>query len=171
LGEEETFIDDAKVSTETRVCYSVGKRVLAQPLYVLMISAGLFPFVSNKICPIDLKGIGLILSCALFSLIGVILTWQNLKQLLNRTPQIIISDDGLILADQPFHSWSVISDLHIVPRGPGTRIKYYLQYNAPKMFDIELDSFDMSHDKLRQRLQLHRSRFIFRHTKSNNKKI
>jgi hypothetical protein len=136
-----------------------------------MILVGLLPFVTDKFGTIDLKGIWLMLSCALFSFIGIILTWQNVKQLLNRTSQIIISDDELMFADQPFHSWSVISDLHIVPPGTGTRIKYYLQYHAPGIFDIKLDSFDMSHDKLRQRLQLHQNRFMFRHTKSNKKRI
>ncbi|WP_374951048.1 hypothetical protein [Mucilaginibacter sp.] len=165
MNKEETFIDDLKIPAETRVCFSVVKGILAQPFYILMIVAGAFAIVRKQGVSVKNSDILHQISGVLFCITGIMLTWRNSRQLLNRAPQIIISDGGLWLAGHPFHSWAVISDLHIVPRGTGVRIRYFLQYNANGMFDIE-DSFNISH---RRRLQLHRSRFMACQLEPSNK--
>lgn len=159
FDQEDDFIDDPTVPVETRVYFSVIKRVLVQPVYIVMILFGAFPLVIREADPLSLKAIWQYLFGLVFAFAGIALTWINIRQMMNRNPQIIMNSSGLTVAGKPFHSWSVIRDLHIVPRGIGKQRKYYLEYFVPgDKIAVELDAFSMSRSKLDQYLHLYQSR-------------
>jgi hypothetical protein len=163
FNQPDEFVDDPTVPAETHVYFSIIKRVLAQPLYIILIIFGALPFFWREVDPYSFKAIWSYLFGLLFSGAGIGLTWLNIRQMLNRNAQITMSDEGLTTATEPFHTWAVINDLHVVPRRSGRYRRYYLEYYANNhKVELELDGFNMSRHEIDRYLETYQSRFIQR---------
>ncbi|WP_345953968.1 hypothetical protein [Mucilaginibacter sp. PAMB04168] len=155
------FIDDPNIPAETHVYFSIIKRILALPFYGLMVFVGIWLLTSHQKDPYSLKSIFGYLFQGFIAIVGMAMIYLTIREMMDRSPKIMMSNEGLATARFPFSSWSEISDMHIVPRGSGKYRKYYLEYFAGgAKVELELDAFDMSRKKIDQLLHFYQGRFI-----------
>ena len=157
---QDEFIDNPEIPAETRICYSIWKRLLSQISYLAIIGFALLLLILPAKNPASFKTIWTYLVSVIFAAIGFYLTWRNIRQMINRKPQIIISNDGLTTAIAPFYPWSAITNLYIMPRGTARNRSYYLEYFAGQVHvSLELEALDKSRKNIDRLLRLYRGRF------------
>jgi hypothetical protein len=96
---------------------------------------------------------------ALFLLIlGIYTSFQSLKKLLNRDPQIIINDKGILIPSTfKFYKWSEIMNEEVT-------CKYLFFEHSKGIFEIEIEELNISKQRLNKLLILYRKS----HNEKNN---
>lgn len=96
---------------------------------------------------------------ALFLLIlGIYTSFQSLKKLLNRDPQIIINDKGILIPSTfKFYKWSEIMNEEVTS-------KYLFFEHSKGIFEIEIEELNISKQRLNKLLILYRKS----HNEKNN---
>jgi hypothetical protein len=83
----------------------------------------------------------------------------SFKDLLNRSPQLIIGNDGIQRLDGLCYHWQEIFDEKIIRKGFGRSTSYHLNYLCPSgLVDVTLDGLDIGRIRLDQLLRVYRNR-------------
>ena len=156
------FVNDSARPSETRIYYAVVTKIFAilMNLVVFGFGAVLVIFFRGEFW--SLASFGFMFVGIVFMAIGFYMLRITLRQLFNRKPQIIISDQGIQVAGHSFQPWSVVTEISIISkRGIGRYSGLYLRYCAyGGEIHFSLDGLTASRKKIDQLVSLYRGRFI-----------
>lgn len=154
---DDVFTDDYAVPAETIIHYSKTKALFAF-IFGLVFLAG-----SGWLLTQDDSRFAAV--AGLF--IGGLMFILGLRHYLNRQPQIILSNDGVQLANTPFYNWAQVTgeDTELVRRGKSSTM--YLKYNCPEGEKrVEINELEQSSSAIENLLRVYRGRYTQAHTQN-----
>ncbi|MGB6268833.1 MAG: hypothetical protein WBF67_07450 [Olleya sp.] len=150
---DDIFEEDPNIPEEIKIYYSIATALFVILFLTFGLIAGVY-FIFNdsilKIC------FGIFLT-----VISLFVIKQNIKNVMNRKPQIIINAEGIKTNNEDFKSWISIYDEQVLTEGLGSYPINYLvfsddSYNYTK---IDLNNLTTSPSKLENILRTYRIRF------------
>ena len=147
---ESLFAENKKAPKETIVYYSKANRLLHQIFSILLIGFGIYVFFYHNYY----IGIGIIV-------LNIYGNSNYHKSPKNRTPQLIISDDGIASKGNLIRKWSEIKneDIIVKPSYSGGFSEYYLSYDHKNGNEkIFINELDISTQKLNYLIKIYRNR-------------
>lgn len=104
----------------------------------------------------------LVLDAAAFIVLGSWNAWENLENLRDRNPKIIINNKGIETVNTPFHPWSEITNDKVTLTGSGTKVaSTKLSYDYPGGSEkLDIGSYDIRQNELERLLQIYRERSV-----------
>jgi len=166
FNQADEFKDQPEIPAESKVYYSVWIRLFYLLLSIVSIGFGLLLILMPGENPTSwsalwgyIFGTGIIIGMGYFA-------YHSIRQMLNRKPQIIISDSGIDTSLDGFRSWGEMIDVRIISRGTGRYQSFHLVYHVNgRSMDLELDGLNKGRKKLDQLIRLYRGRYM-QHTGS-----
>nr|WP_294795791.1 hypothetical protein [uncultured Mucilaginibacter sp.] len=150
LNKPDVFIEDYSIGAETLIYYALKTSILTAIIGVAMVAGAIYFLLNNFEV-----WLGVILALA-----GTYTAFTGYKQVKNRNPQIIISNEGLETAKTPFYSWDKIHNESAKLVGYGDNATSLLIYDCPSGHqEIDIAEFDISRDKLYSFLIFYRRRY------------
>ena len=147
--QEDIFQDDISLPIEMIIYRSILKVISNIIIWGFALGYGIYIYKDYK-------------NALILILIALYLIFLNLKNLVNRNPQILLSNKGIQLLNEQFN-WSEIKNEKLfVERNYGKfkRRKKYLTFSAENSNQsILIDPLNISHDDLEIALQSYRIRF------------
>ena len=97
---------------------------------------------------------------SILTLTGIYFSYNELKQIFDTNPQIIIDDKGIETITTEFHKWSEIKNEEILMEGFGKNREFYLFYNFSNNNSekLKIDDYNISPKKLEKLLRTYRIR-------------
>ena len=149
FNQEDVFLDDLTVASETVIYYSKSKNLFEMAIMLGCLGVGIYLLLKT-----DSYIIGSILS-----IVGVYFGYKDYKEVTNTEPQIIINDSGIKTISTDFYSWNDIENEEVISKGSGEYICYYLTYNYPDGVEhLLINDFDTDRRSLNKLLILYRGR-------------
>jgi hypothetical protein len=149
FAEPETLQSDSTVPEKTVIHFSKKTNIYYFCLMLCVLGMGLFYILVKKQ---QITG-------GIFSVLGLVLTFVYGRQLLNRKPQVILSNDGIETVSMGFVPWSAIQNEAIVSQGAGSQTRYFLSFDHGELREhIEVGFLDVSTTALSELLLLYRFR-------------
>ncbi|MBK8564571.1 MAG: hypothetical protein IPN76_14860 [Saprospiraceae bacterium] len=146
---EDIYEDDSAVPREAIIYFSKTKNYAEMAVFLFVLGFGLFSLLVAKEWLFGLP-------C---SILGVYLTLRSYKKAANNSPQIILTDNGIMTANTQFHPWRLISNETVVQEQNGKYVNIYLIYYHPGGKEkISIDDYDTNYDKLHHLLKTYRLR-------------
>jgi hypothetical protein len=140
-----------ELAPETKVYYSKVKSMV----WIVMGAIGL-----GIACYIKFAQTGMGLYAILVGGISLVFILFAIIRLNNKTPQLIVSYQGLQAANVPFYSWAQISNEAVQVTGSGRFTKVYLTYGYPGgSARINAELLDRESHELEQLLNTYRARY------------
>lgn len=144
--------DDLAVPAETRIYYSRTKYLADFILSCLLLALGLFLLYSSS-------GLWGYAGAILFVLFAGFMCYLHGRNLLNTTPQIILSNQGIQTSKTPFYEWYKITDQQVLFRKSGRYTSSYLTYNyIGGSEEFYLDRLSVSSRELEYLLEVYSGR-------------
>lgn len=138
--QEDLFIDQKDIPSETIICSSKAKYV---SVLVFLLGATFW---------------GLILTFHGHLVVGIIMTlsagffsWLKYQEIVGNKPKIILNEKGIKTVYTQFVQWSEIHKEKVVCEGTGNHILYFLEYHYPggkekiKINDLAIDARKLEH--------------------------
>lgn len=147
--QKDLFQDNPTIPDETIVYYSKGKNLLEMAIMLGGLVLGVKLIVKDENYVLGV----------IFSIVGVYFGIKEYKETTNKTPQIILNDDGIVTVATTFYNWREIENEKVVREGIGKNIRYYLVYDHPDGSEhLSIHEYDIDHKKLNKLLILYRGR-------------
>lgn len=141
--EKDVFRNDISVPKETIIFYSRNTIT-----FLLILSLGIsalgFYFLMKK------EYIGL-----LFFGLGIYLSYDQIKKLREKSPQIIINDKGIVLKNEDLLTWDRIYNDRVYSKSNGKNSTNLLAFNDE---EISIDDLGITFSELEKLLQVYRVR-------------
>lgn len=154
------FIDDSGLPAETRICFSKLQLSLNMLLGLFFVGIGVTVVILSfhKKSAIWPKIVGVVIALAPWYMIIA-----TFKDLLNRKPQLVLSDTGIYTEGSGPIPWDAIYDIEVKQITQGRRgIKYTLHFKYPGGFvNINVTELDISRNKLEKLIRVYRGRSGF----------
>jgi len=155
FNRKDEFLEDYAIPRETIICFSKGKNLVEFAIMAGMSVFGLYLIIKQ-----ENEIIG-----AIFLLVGIFYGFKEFKKVINKVPQIIVSDKGIQTISTPFFEWKDIRDEEIIPKEEDDQTRYYLSYHHPGGTEkLKIDEYDLDYKKITKLLILYRGR----NNKTNN---
>jgi hypothetical protein len=154
---DDVFIEDYAVPAETIIHYSKNKAGFALIFGLVFLGGSVWLLTQEDSRLASIGGF----------FVGGLLFIVGLKHYVNRQPQIILSNDGVQLANTPFYSWAQITneDTELVRRGKSSTM--YLKYNCPEGEKrIEINELEVSTSAIENLLRVYRGRYTQAHAQN-----
>lgn len=142
--EKDVYKDDNSVPKETIIFYSRNTLAFLLALYIGISGLGVY-FLKDK------EYIGL-----LFFGFGLYLSFNQIKKLREKSPQISINDKGIILKNENLISWDRIYNDRVYCQSNGKNSTNYLAFNDE---EISIDDLGITFSELENLLHVYRVRF------------
>lgn len=133
---KDIYTDDNTVPIETKIYYSISTSIINMCIY--MLSYGFIAYYVFENIWIKIIVVG----------VGVLLTYNHFKKIIDRKPQLIINSLGIQLKDKKVIPWNKIRNDIVLPN--------YLVFNNT---EIEIEYFNIKNDELENLLHVYRVRF------------
>lgn len=144
-------IQYSELAPETKVYYSKVKSLV----WLMMGMVGL-----GIACYINFTQTAMGIYAILIAGISLVFILFAIIRLNNKTPQLIISYQGLQAAKVPFYTWAQITDEKVQVTGSGRFTKVVLTYGYPHgSASINAELWDKQSHELEQLLSTYRSRY------------
>jgi hypothetical protein len=148
LRKPEIFKDDYALPPETIIYYSVFKNTLRLLSGLACLAGGIYLLITSDgyLIPFCMIGIS---ACICF---------MELRQVIDRKPQITLNKNGLQTVSTPLYKWSEISNEQIY-RTYGERIHLYLKYDHPAgTEELRIDEYAITQSELEHLMHIYRGR-------------
>jgi len=142
--EKDVFRDDVSVPKETVIYYSRSTIVFLLVLYLGISVLGGYFLLEE-----DYFGL-LFLGFCLY------LSYNQIKKVSDKSPQIVINDKGIILKNENIISWDKIYDDKVYNQSNGKSSTNYLAFNEE---EISIDDLGISFSELEKLLHVYRVRY------------
>lgn len=133
---KDIYTDDKTVPIETKIYYSIRTSIVNMLIY--MFSYGFIAYYVFENIWIEIIVVG----------VGLLLTYNHFKKIIDRKPQLIINSLGIQSKDKKIIPWNKIRNDKVLSN--------YLVFNGT---EIEIEYFKIKHDELENLLQVYRVRF------------
>lgn len=144
--EKDVYHDDINVPKETAIYFSKTTMIIEFIVGVFMTASGIYFYMT------DSSGYFWIL----FPLIGVYSFYSCLKKYFDKSPQIIINNEGIKLKETTLMAWNQIYNDRVFNESHGKSSTNYFAFNNEK---ISIDNLDIKFDELENVLHVYRVRF------------
>ncbi|RED18936.1 hypothetical protein BD847_4187 [Flavobacterium cutihirudinis] len=141
--QNDTYIDDNSVPIETKIFYSKSTSIVNMLIYIFSFLFIAYYFFENNWIKIIVVAFGLFL------------TYDHLKKIIDRKPQLIINSSGIQAKNQKIIPWNKIRNDKV--------LKNYLSFNNT---EIEIEYFNIKPSELENLLHVYRVRFENNNSKS-----
>lgn len=149
--DEVIYENDVTMPGEKIIFYSKGKSLFAMSFMLGCIAIGIYIIIQS-----NSYVIGIILC-----LVGGYLAYGQFKNVINKTPQIILNNEGIQTINTPFFSWSEVFNEDVDIEGSGKHTHYYLVYDHPGGTEnLQIDDYDINYKELRRLLRVYKGRSI-----------
>ncbi|MGB3607198.1 hypothetical protein [Psychroserpens sp.] len=150
---EDVFEEDPKLSKEVKIYYSI-----ATALFVIIFLS--FGFIAG-VCLIIDDSILKICFGFFLAVISLFVIIENIKNIMNRQPQIIIDAEGIKATNEDFRHWSDIYDEQILTEGYGSSAEHYLIFGdaSSNYTKIDIVNLTTTPSKLENILRTYRIRY------------
>lgn len=154
--QEDIFIDDLTVPSETLIFYSKSKSKGEITLVIFFLLVGIvLSIVADNYFAAYLVGV--------FAIFGVYIVYTRYQRTTNIEPQIIINEKGIETISTPFQDWNVIKNEEAIMERDGKHSKSYLIFDFPEGKEhLRIYDFDTSLKSLNHLLRIYRGRSSFR---------
>jgi uncharacterized membrane protein YciS (DUF1049 family) len=142
--EKDVFRDDVSVPKETVIYYSRSTIVFLLVLYLGISVLGGYFLLEE-----DYFGL-------LFLGFGLYLSYNQIKKVSDKSPQIVINDKGIRLKNENLISWDKIYDDKVYNQSNGKSSTNYLAFNDE---EISIDDLGISFSELEKLLHVYRVRY------------
>ncbi|MRX67698.1 hypothetical protein SAMN06265349_10567 [Flavobacterium resistens] len=142
--EKDIFKDDISVPKETVIFYSRIAILFLLVLSLVMNISGIYFLYEKEYLGLFLLGV------------GVYLTYDNVKKLRDKSPQIIINAEGIKLKDEKLVKWNNIRNDRVFTEIRGKNSTTYLAFNHEK---IDIGELDIKTQDLEKMLHVYRVRY------------
>lgn len=142
--EKDVYKDDISVPKETVVFYSRSTVLFLLVLYIGICVLGGYFLMEEEYFGLLFLGFGLYLS------------YNQIKKLSDKSPQIVINDRGIKLKNENLISWDRIYNDRVYSQSNGKSSTNYLAFNDEK---IEIDDLSIQFEKLENLLHIYRVRY------------
>lgn len=144
--EKDVYHDDLNVPKETTIYFSKSTMVFEFIIGVFMFASGIYFYMG------DSSGY----FWMLLPLIGVYSFYSCLKKYFDKSPQIIINNEGIKLKNTNLIPWNQVYNDRVFNESHGKSSTNYFAFNDEK---ISIDNLDVKFDELEILLQVYRVRF------------
>jgi hypothetical protein len=141
--EEDIFKDDLSVPKETIIRYS---RITIFFLFIIY----LFIAVTGVYFVLEKEYFGLVPLA-----VGLYMSYNQIKKILDKNPQIIINAEGIKLKDEQLFKWKNIRNDRVFTQKRGKNTTTYLAFNDEM---IDIDELDIKRKELENILHVYRVR-------------
>ncbi len=158
FNRSDVFIEDYSIPQYTYIYYSRGQAIGLAIIGGFLICSCIYLYYSS----FDIWITAFLAAC------GIFMIYSGFNKNANRSPQIILSYDGIETADIPFYSWSQIrnEDTKFVHHGKSASTYFF--YDCPEGHkEIVLGEFDINLAKLEKLLIYYRARYTYYQQKKN----
>lgn len=146
---KDTFYEDASIPPETVICFSRKKTFGSLVLALMFCTYGIY-LIAIKNLPMDGT------MSLFFSAFWI---YREFPRATNRTPQIILNDEGIGTYSAEFFEWKDISNADVIKEGLSST-RYYLSYDYPIGTEKkDITDLDISDDELVHLLNVYRGRY------------
>jgi hypothetical protein len=150
---EDVFEEDPKLSKEIKIYYSITTALFVIIFLLFGLIAGVYLIIDDSILKI----------CFGFFLtvISLFVIKENIKNVMNRQPQIIINAEGIKAHNEDFRHWSDIYDEQILTEGYGSSAKHYFIFGdaSSDYTKIDIVNLTTTAGKLENILRTYRIRY------------
>ncbi|RKR11206.1 hypothetical protein C8C83_2906 [Flavobacterium sp. 90] len=133
---KDIYTDDNTVPIETKIYYSISTSIINTLIYVFSFGFIAYYVFENIWIIITVVGV------------GVLLTYNHFKKIIDRKPQLIINSLGIQLKDKKVIPWNKIRNDKVLYN--------YLVFNNT---EIEIEYLNIKNDELENLLHVYRVRF------------
>ena len=149
FDQPDLFQDDPTVAHQTIIFYSKSKNLFQTLIGISAVAIGVY-LVMNSTS---------IYYGALLILLGIYISYKDLREAFNTTPQIILNENGIETVNTPFQRWADIQGEEVVKEGFGRRRHSYLKYSFPGGNEyLMIDDYNTDMKKLNKLLIIYRGR-------------
>lgn len=141
---KDIFNDDISVPKETIIFYSRNAVFILVGLYLSISFLGVYLLIDNEY-------FGL-----LFLVFGLYFSYNHFKKLKDKSPQIIINDNGIILKNENLISWNKINNDRVYSVSNGKSSTNYLAFNDEI---VSIEGLSIKFKELENVLHVYRVRF------------
>ncbi len=143
--EKDIFHDDLSVPKETVIKYSKSDIILGFVICLGMIGVGIYFYIEDS---------GYL--WLVFIVIGSFLSYQQIKKVIDKSPQIIINEKGIKLKDESLVTWNNIHEDQVYTRSSGKNSTNYLKFNNEQ---ISISDLDVTFTEMENLLHVYRVRY------------
>ncbi len=146
---ENVFLDDLSIPDETIIYYSKTKGLLQITLILAFLGYAVYTLILRSSNTIAVAII----------LVGLYYMYGSFKHILNRTPQIILSNKGVQTVSTSFYGWKdiLVEEVRCEIEGRST-IKYFTYAYPGGLEKLKIHDYDISGDSLENLLRIYRGR-------------
>lgn len=147
--QEDLFIDDPTIPSETIIYYSKQKNFIQMVLMISFVGFGIYIIITMD----NFMGYFPLL-------IGIYFGYTKYKKATNREPQITLNEKGIKTISTDFYDWSEIASEEVILKDGQKHAQYYLVYNYPGGVErLKINEYDTNQYTLNKLLVLYRGRF------------
>jgi hypothetical protein len=153
---DDVFHDDYTVAAETPIHYSKINAGGSALFGLAMLGGGVYFYLED-----DKQN----LFIGILAVAGVAMLYMGIKHLINRGPQLILSNDGITIADGSFYNWSDITgeETELVKHGKSSTTYFRFSYRRVVQ-SVEINELDISQANFDKLLRVYRGRSNKKHT-------
>jgi hypothetical protein len=144
----DVFEDDLDVPEETLIYYAKGFNILQMFPGALCGAGGIYMLATTERYWVGIGGLA----------IGLVIIFENLRQVFNKKPQIILNNKGMQTISTPFYKWSSIRNEEVIDK-MNKNVRFYLKYDHPSgEEELPIDDYTTNRNKLEHLMYIYRGR-------------
>lgn len=160
--QEDIFIDDLTVPSETLIFYSKFQSRFEIGFVIFMLLMGVaLSIIADNYFAAYLVGV--------FAIFAAYIVYTRHQRANSTKPQITINEKGIETISTPFQNWNVIKNEEAIVEIQTKNSKSYLIFDFPKGKErLRIDDFNTSVKSLNHLLRIYRGRSSFKNHSSNS---